>query len=242
MKNWDEVRNGLKGLAYAKVIIETYIEFGSYKALKEEYGVEFDHLNNIVGKSRKKLREKYPELMKSYDCMARQNQENKKLGKKQLTEQERKWKELRELYKGVELSKYLMEQYILIGSSRQLESIYGVKKAHIMLTIRNNMDKLKEIEPKLCEMFETKISYNKKNGNLFSSEINQTKDYLGGLPRFEPKLLDSLPKKIEYPKFRDFALKFDTGFRTGDQLIKLANERGIQVYDLIEGKEKTVKI
>ncbi|MEG1256643.1 hypothetical protein [Clostridium sp.] len=241
MTKWEEIKKTHKGVELARIIAEGYVELGNYKCVEEKYEISRKRLSSQVSKYKDELQEKYPELMQKFHEVTKSNNginQYTKGEKSKLTEKEKKWEHIKNTYEGMELSKYLMEQYILVGNAMALEGIYGVKKAHILLTIRKYSKELAEAEPHLTKMFEDKVEYNRIYGNRIAAEKNSGER---GLTTFKPEFLDKLPRKIECRKFIDYVLEFNTGFSTGERLVKLANQRGIQVYDIIKGKEKIIK-
>lgn len=159
-----------------------------------------------------------------------------------------RWNNVKHTYKNKELSKFLIEEYMVIGSAKAMQFKYGVKKAHILLMIRKHIEELAKEDPSFVKLFENKVAYNKKNNHIFrecefteeDDDSSMRNSYSNGLPKFHEVELYNLPRVILYDDFLKFILRFDTGFRTSNDLLKLAQENGIEVYDIVNNKKKKI--
>jgi len=58
------------------------------------------------------------------------------------------------------------------------------------------------------------------------------------LKYFDPKIFETLPAEMEYNgEFLKLILKYNTGNKTGDDLVKIAAKHGTRVYNLIKNKK-----
>jgi len=58
------------------------------------------------------------------------------------------------------------------------------------------------------------------------------------LKSFDPKMFETLPAEMEYNgEFLKLILKYNTGNKTGDDLVKIAAKHGTRVYNLIKNKK-----
>ncbi|MEG2918855.1 MAG: hypothetical protein RR851_13080 [Clostridium sp.] len=155
--------------------------------------------------------------------------------------------EVRSTYKGVELSKFLMEEYVHLGGVKALEDKYCVSKVSIYGAIRKHIDEIMGNDNELYESYMNTMDKSVKRARASGVEkcrqtmieIRANEEYQ---ERFTSKELEKLPSKIHYNDLVDFTLKYSTGDLTGNDFIRMAAQKGIQVFDIIKGKEKTIKI
>lgn len=149
------------------------------------------------------------------------------------------WEEVKSKYNGVEFSEFLMIEYIALGCYRELEIKYDVSKTCIKAAIKANIEHVKEEKPYIYELYKDKVAWNRKNGaKKRSRKYNTYGIYCEGLKPFEPRMFETLPAQMNYDKeFLNLMLKYNTGERTGDELVKIAAKYGTRVYRLIKDKK-----
>lgn len=155
---------------------------------------------------------------------------------------EMSWPDLKTKYNGVELSEFLLIEYVALGCYSELERKYNVSRHCISTAINANIDHVKKEKPYLYEVYKDKIEYNKKNGAMLAKKRpkkSKTHDIeCEGLKPFDPKMFEDLPAEMEYNKeFLKLILKYNTGDRTGNDLVKIAAGHGTRVYNLIKNKK-----
>lgn len=146
------------------------------------------------------------------------------------------WSDLKRKYNGVELSEFMIIEYIAVGSYQEVGKKYNVSKDFISTSIKANLQHVKEEKPYLYELYKYKTEYNRKNGaklakkrpkkyNTYGSECEELKPLTS-------KVLQTLPAQMVYKEFLDLMLRYNTGDRTGDDLVKMAAKYGTRVYRL----------
>jgi len=152
------------------------------------------------------------------------------------------WDDIKSKYSGAALSEFLIIEYVFVGSYQALGEKYNISKDSIAIAIKANLDYVKEEKPYLYEMYKDKIKYNKQNCISMvknrPEKYNTYGIYCEGLKPFEPKMFETLPAEMNYDKeFLNLMLKYNTGDRTGEQLVKIAARYGTKVYRLIKNKK-----
>ncbi|WP_346888315.1 hypothetical protein [Clostridium sp. UBA1056] len=151
------------------------------------------------------------------------------------------WSDLKRKYKGVELTEFLIIEYISLGCYRELELKYNVSKPCIESAIKANLEYVRDEKPYLYELYKDKVAWNKKNGAKLvkkrPKKYNTYGIYCKGLKPFKPQMFETLPAQMNYKEFLDLMLKYNTGNRTGDDLIHIAAKYGTRVYRLIKNKK-----
>jgi len=148
------------------------------------------------------------------------------------------WSDLKSKYNGVELSELLLIEYVALNSYKGLEEKYNVSKTSIITAINVNLDHIRAEKPYLYELYKYKTEYNRKNGaRLAKKRPKKYNTYGDELKPFTAKMFETLPAQMEYKEFLDLMLKYNTGDRTGDQLVKIAAKYGTRVYNLIKNKK-----
>lgn len=152
------------------------------------------------------------------------------------------WDDVKSKYSGAALSEFLIIEYVFMGSYQALGEKYNISKDSIAIAIKANLDYVKEEKPYLYEMYKDKIRYNKQNCASMvkkrPKKYNTYGIYCDGLKPFDPKMFETLPAEMEYNKeFLKLILKYNTGNRTGNDLVKIAAKHGTRVYNLIKNKK-----
>lgn len=152
------------------------------------------------------------------------------------------WDELKNKYSGVELSEFLMIEYVALNSYKELEEKYNVSKTSIITAINANLDHVKLEKPYLYELYKYKTEYNRKNGARRAK--NRPKKYktygseCEELKPFTAKIFKTLPAQMNYDKeFLNLMLQYNTGNRTGEDLVNIAKKHGTRVYRVIKNKK-----
>jgi len=142
------------------------------------------------------------------------------------------WSDLRRKYNGVELSELLLIEYVALNSYKGLEEKYNVSKTSIITTINANLEHIKEEKPYLYELYKYKTEYNRKNGaRLVKNRPKKYKRYGDEeLEPFDTKMFEKLPAEMDDKEFIDLMLRYNTGNRSGNDLIKIAAKHGTRVY------------
>ena len=152
------------------------------------------------------------------------------------------WNELKSKYSGAALSEILIIEYVTLGSYKELGEKYNVSKDCVSTTIKANLEQVKAEKPYLYELYKYKVKYNQNNSAAMvknrPKKYNTYGIYCEGLKHFEPKMFETLPVEMNYDKeFLNLMLKYNTGDRTGDQLVKIAAKYGTRVYRVIKNKK-----
>jgi|GEM_PF-2407478 len=152
------------------------------------------------------------------------------------------WPDLKTKYNGVELSEFLLIEYVTLGCYSELERKYNISRHCISTALNANIDYVKKEKPYLYELYKDKTEYNRKNGATLAKKGHKKHKThsieCDELKPFDPKIFETLPAEMEYNKeFLKLILKYNTGDRTGDDLVKIAAEHGTRVYNLIKNKK-----
>ena len=151
------------------------------------------------------------------------------------------WSDLKRKYKGVELTEFLIIEYISLGCYRELGEKYNVSKDCVSTVIKANLDQVNAEKPYLYELYKYKVKYNQNNSASMvkkrPKKYNTYGIYCEGLKPFKPQMFETLPAQMNYKEFLDLMLKYNTGNRSGDELIKIAAKYGTRVYRLIKNKK-----
>lgn len=142
----------------------------------------------------------------------------------------RTWKDLRAAYTPLGLCKVVMEEYLELGSIKDVAKKYKVARS----TVRNFLDRhsiefdeeAKELSAKMeAEMLQ-------KRGRPREDEVKEEIVEAKPLTRIEAiqsKCLDNMPKLISYSKFLDIISKSEVQACSTNDWLKLAASRGIKV-------------
>lgn len=239
--NWEDVKKKYKGVELAKFLMEEYIELGNYDNVGMKYKIAPYNISTLIRYHRVKLQELYPEIYSEYKQSTRLARQGKT--KETIAENGKdEWNAIKSKYIGVELSEFLMIEYISLGCYKELEEKYKVSKTCIKAAIKANLEDVKKDKPYIYELYKDKVKYNKENGAKFAK--NRPKKYktygseCEELKPFTPKMFETLPAEMEYNKeFLKLMLGYNTGDRTGDDLVEIAAKYGTRVYNLIKSKK-----
>lgn len=239
--NWEDVKKKYKGVELAKFLMEEYIELGNYDNVGMKYKIAPYNISTLIRYHRVKLQELYPEIYSEYKQsthLARQGKTKETIAENGKDE----WNAIKSKYIGVELSEFLMIEYISVGCYKELEEKYKVSKTCIKAAIKANLEDVKKDKPYIYELYKDKVKYNKENGAKFAKnrpkKYNTYGIYCDGLKSFEPKMFKTLPAQMNYDKeFLNLMLQYNTGNRTGDDLVNIAKKYGTKVYRVIKNKK-----
>lgn len=150
--------------------------------------------------------------------------------------------EVRMKYQDYALTEFLMMQYIKIGTFKAMEDKYFVTKTTIKLHIEKYIDEVKFEKPYLYDLYKYKTDYNKKNPKKTDEWMKQKKEQ-EQKEKLQEKHFKKLPGKIEYGQLRDWAdANYNTGNLTGEEIVEMALEQGVKVYEKYKGKERFLLI
>lgn len=152
------------------------------------------------------------------------------------------WGEFKSKYSGPKLSEVLIIDYLMLGNYVELGKKYNASKDCVSTAIKANLEEVKAEKPYLYELYKYKVKYNKENGARLAKErskkYNTYAIYCEGLKHFEPKMFETLPAQMDYDKeFLNLMLQYNTGDRTGNDLVKIAAKHGTRVYRVIKNRK-----
>lgn len=140
------------------------------------------------------------------------------------------WNEIKRSMSSLDLCKKIINDYLKHEIFRHLEPIYGVTQVTLTRFVKEHEKEVKKHDPKLYRQY-----LNAKDGSR-KSEKHKEKTMKGVLlkknsPQKDRIDFSRLPKVVKYNDFLNYVLNCETGVLTGNQLIAMANERGIQVIN-----------
>ncbi|GAA0774498.1 hypothetical protein GCM10008908_24430 [Clostridium subterminale] len=226
---WKELKKKYKKIELAKFLAEEYIEYGTYEAIARKYGTEHANVSSAINYHAEKLKVAYPQTYKefkehAYMARGRNTKKIRHLGGE-------KWKEIKDKYKGIERVRFVMREVVEEGSLGAFGEKYGVSTSTLCKMISYYRDELNTDYPEELARYKAyagyatkKNPYHKPLGNKFSS-----------------KVFENLSKEILDSEFLDFVDNYYTGELSSIQLIEMAKEKGIRVYELNnDGKKKFI--
>lgn len=224
---WEEVKKQYKGIDRAVLVIKEYMKLDSYKKIADKYGTDRGRITASVNTQKEELQEKYPELYAAYRKKSISNKG--KTGKRLSTKERAEWAEVKKKYQGVERAKFVIEESIRLGGLKALEEKYSLAANNFSKMICEYKKELEEKYPKEFRLYQNTGSA--KKGRKIKS--------LG--KKFRLEVLDLLDKEVSEYDFRDFLINYNVGERSTLQLIQIAKEKGIRVYELKDdGRKKFI--
>lgn len=224
---WEEVKKQYKGVDRAVLVIKEYMKLDSYKKIADKYGTDRGRITASVNTQKEELQEKYPELYAAYRKKSISNKG--KTGKRLSTKERAEWAEVKKKYQGVERAKFVIEESIRLGGLKALEEKYSLAANNFSKMICEYKKELERKYPKEFRLYQNTGSA--KKGRKIKS--------LG--KKFRLEVLDLLDKEVSEYDFRDFLINYNVGERSTLQLIQMAKEKGVRVYELTnDGKKKFI--
>lgn len=224
---WEEVKKQYKGVDRAVLVIKEYMKLDSYQKIADKYGTDRGRITASVNTQKEELEEKYPELYAAYRKKSISNKG--KTGKRLSTKERAEWAEVKKKYQGVERAKFVIEESIRLGGLKALEVKYSLAANNFSKMICEYKKELEEKYPKEFRLYQNTGSA--KKGRKIKS--------LG--KKFRLEVLDLLDKEVSEYDFRDFLINYNVGERSTLQLIQMAKEKGVRVYELTnDGKKKFI--
>jgi len=198
-----------------------------YKKVADKYGTDRGRITASVNTQKEELQEKYPELYAAYRKKSISNKG--KTGKRLSTKERAEWAEVKKKYQGVERAKFVIEESIRLGGLKALEEKYSLAANNFSKMICEYKKELERKYPKEFRLYQNTGSA--KKGRKIKS--------LG--KKFRLEVLDLLDKEVSEYDFRDFLINYNVGERSTLQLIQIAKEKGIRVYELKDdGRKKFI--
>ncbi|WP_346961604.1 hypothetical protein [Clostridium sp.] len=226
---WKELRKKYKKIELAKFLAEEYIKYGTYEAIAKKYGTEHANVSSAINYHAEKLKAAYPKIYKefkehTYMARGRNTKKIRHLG----TE---KWKEVKEKYKDIERVRFVMREVVEEGSLGAFGEKYGVSPSTLCKMISYYKDELNRDYPEELARYKAYAGYMMKKKPGREPAEN----------RFSSKVFENLSKEISDLKFLDFVDKYNTGELSSIQLIEMAKEKGVRVYELTnDGRKKFI--
>lgn len=142
----------------------------------------------------------------------------------------RTWKDLRAIYTPLGLCKVVMEEYLEIGSIKDVAKKYKVASSTVRSYLDRHYNEFDEEAKELSAKMEAEML--QKRGRSRKDEVAEEIDEAKSLTKnqfIQLKCLDSIPKIVSYSEFLNIISKCEVqAFSTNDWL-KLAASRGIKV-------------
>lgn len=225
---WDDVKKQYKGIDRALFVIKEYIELGSYSKIAEKYGTDRSRIGAAVSTQKKFLEKQYPELYSEYRKISISNKgKTDRRGYSGLRED---WNNVKKQYNGIDRVRFVMKECIEVGGLSNLEKKYGVPQNNFCKMICRYKSQLEKEYPQELENY--KNYGTKRRGTKI--KIN----HIG--KKFKPEVFDMLDKEVTEYKFLDFIRDYNTGDLSTMELIKMANDRGIKIYEIKDDGSKRI--
>ncbi len=228
---WEEVKKKYRGIDRSIFIIQQYMKLGSYKAVADKYKADRFIVASSVSRYKKELEKQYPKLYKEFRELTKNNY-GKERGRR-VSIDHGDWKEVKKKYKGVELSRFVMNEACELGGLKSLEIKYNVLTNSFSKIIHKYREEMEYKYPSEVER------YMKTVGKPGPRKGSENKDNTRKM--FKAKYLEILEPEVSEFKFLDYITKFNTGELSSMQLMQIAKEKGIRVYELKDdGKKKFI--
>ncbi len=134
-----------------------------------------------------------------------------------MTKKTMTWKSMQSHLNGLQITKKIMEDYLIYGNYEKLGKAYDTSK----LNLKEHMIKWrnlgKKAYPKLYAAFESRVEQNINKSNA--------DEYI------ESSMFQDIPKQIKYCEFIDKMCQIDTKAATINQLLEIAAKNGIKVIN-----------
>lgn len=229
--NWETLKKEYVGIDRAVFIMQEYMKLGSYKAVADKHKTDRFVVASSVSKYKKELEKQYPKLYKEFRELTKNNY-GKERGRRVAIDHG-DWKEVKKKHKGIDLARFVMQEACELGGLKSLEIKYNVLTNSFSKIIHKYRE---EMEYKYPSEVERYVKTAGKRGPRKGSENkDKTKK------EFKPEYLEILESEILDSKFLNYITKFNTGELSGIQLITMAKEKGVKVYELTDdGKRKFI--
>jgi len=227
---WEEFKKSYSTFEKAIIIVQDYMELGGYIEVANKYGPDRYKVAAIVNGNKERLQEEYPILYNEFKSITNKNFAKK--GDKRVKMQKEDWKIVKNKYKGIDLARFVMKEAVELGGIKGLEIKYNVTANNFAKIINRYREAISYKYPNEMKLYIEKVGKRGPKKGSSNKEKNDSKK------KFRPKVLDILGKEILDLKFLDYVLKFNTEELTGEKLIRIANERGIKVYELTNDGNK----
>jgi hypothetical protein len=223
---WKELKQKYKKIELAKFLAEEYIKYGTYQAVAKKYGTEHSNVSSAINYHAEKLKDTYPDTYKefkenAYMARGRNSKKVRHMGGKG-------WKEIKKKYEGIERVRFVMKEAVEIGSLGAVGEKYGVSASNLCKMISYYKDELDRDYPEELARYKAYAGYMMQRKPAYEPPES----------RFSSKVFEGLNKEILDLKFLDFVDKYNTGELSTIQLIKMASNKGIKVYELTNDGNK----
>jgi len=229
--DWQELKREYRGIDRAILIMQLYMKLGSYKAVADKYKIDRFAVASTVSKYKKELEKEYPKLYKDFRELTKNNY-GKERGRR-VSIDHGDWKAVKSKYKGVNLARFVMKEAIELGGIKGVEVKYNVTANNFAKIINRYREEISYKYPNEMKL------YIEKAGKRGPKKGSENKDKTR--KEFKPQYLEILEVEVSEDEFLNYITKFNTGELSSIQLIKMAKEKGISVYELNnDGKKKFV--
>lgn len=226
---WKELKKKYKKIELAKFLAEEYIKYGTYAAIAKKYGTEHANVSSAINYHAEKLKVAYPDTYKefkehTYMARGRNSKKVRCLGGE-------KWKEIKRKYEGIERVRFVMKEVVEEGSLGAFGQKYEVSPSTLCKMISYYKDELDRDYPEELARYKAYAGYMMKK--------KPEREPLES--RFSSKVFEELNKEVSDLQFLYFVDKYNTGELSSIQLIEMAKEKGVRVYELTnDGKRKFI--
>lgn len=232
--NWETFKNKYTRFEKAVIIVQDYLQLGSYEKVAKKYKGDKYNVASIVAGCKKELQQEYPVLYKEFKNITNKN--HAKNGDKRAKMQKQDWKAVKSKYKGIELGRFVMREAVELGGVQGLSVKYNIAANNFSKIITRYREEIAYKYPEEMKVYTEKAS-RRGPKKIYNKEKLELKK------KFEPKYLEILDKKILDIKLLDYVLQFNVENLTSEKIIKMANEKGIKVYSLDQmGKPQIVRV
>lgn len=218
--DWQDLREKYQGVEFAKFLMDQYLKYGTYGKVAEKYGVKDVNVSGVIRFHSKKLEKLYPKKYKEFRILvtrSRNNSRKKSIGK------EFNWEEVKDEYKGVERALFVINEAVRLGGMKKVGEKYNLSDGGLGKLIWMHKAELKEMYPQEYEVYKKQAGYLRSRRGSISFNIS---------------VFEMLDKEVSEFKFIDFITRYNTEELSTLQLITMAKEKGIRVYELTNDGER----
>lgn len=232
---WSDLKRKYVGLELAKMLMEEYLKLGSHDKIARKYDINRETITSYFHRNKDEIEKRYPQLYEDYKTLTlltRGGSVKRGNFTKKNKEAIKRWEDLKAKYKGFDRALFVIQEIDRLGGRKAFLEQYKVDSANISKLVTLNKKELEKRNPNELAKYK---AYCKENLGRKSS----------GAPKcniFRSNIFKELEDEVSEEKFLDFILNYNTGELSTEQLIKMANAKGVKVYELLnDGSKRIIK-